>query len=322
MPLFGAILAGGQSKRFKSRTSKIFHPLCGRPLLSYPLEALQAVEPDRVYVVLSPASEAYLPRVFPDPPFEVVIQDQALGTGDAVKRLRPLLEDRPGQLVVLPGDAPLLRGETLARLVQFHRSHEATATVMTAEVPDPTGYGRVIRSPENPNRLLMIVEEADAFPEEKQVREINAGVYVFEIPLLFEVLEDIRPENKQQEYYLTDAIAILQRRTGRVFAFRAEDWQESLGVNTRKDLALAHGVMRRRIVERWMEEGVTFLDPESVYIEQDVELARDVVVYPGVALLGKTRVGEGAVLYPGVVLKDARIPPETEVWTKEVEHGG
>ncbi len=320
MPLFGAILAGGQSKRFKSRTSKIFHPLCGRPLLAYPLAALQAVEPDRIFVVLSPAAEAALPHVFPNPDFAVVIQDQALGTGDAVKRLRDHLTT-PGELVVLPGDAPLLRGETLARMVQFHRSHEAVATVMTAEVPDPTGYGRVIRSPENPSRLLMIVEEVDAFPEERQVREINAGVYVFEIPLLFEVLEDIRPENKQQEYYLTDAIAILQRRTGRVFAFRVEDWEESLGVNTRKDLAQAHSVMRRRIVEGWMAEGVTFLDPESVYIEQDVVLARDVVVYPGVALLGTTQVGEGAVLYPGVVLKDARIPPGTEVWTKEGKHG-
>lgn len=318
MPLWGAVLAGGQSKRFRSRITKVFHPLCGKPLLEYPLSALRALEPQRTVVVLSPSALTHLDQVFPQRNFEVVIQEKALGTGDAVKHVRTVIPDARGDLVVLPGDAPLVRPQTLIRLLQFHRTHEAVATVMTARVPDPTGYGRVIRSPENPDRLLMIVEEVDAFPEEKQVKEINAGVYVFRLPMLFEILDDLRPENRQQEYYLTDAITISQRRTGRVFAYQVEDWEESLGVNTRQDLSRAHKILRHRIVERWMGEGVTFVDPENVYIEYDVELAQDVMVYPHVSLMGTTRVGEGAILYPGVVLKDMRIPPATEVFPEDV----
>ncbi len=321
MDLSVAILAAGQSKRFRSQSSKVLHRLCGKPLLFYPLTAARALNPRNIYIIVGPNGQDIQER-FQAEDVEFVLQPEPRGTGDAVRQLESRL-DAAGTLVVLPGDAPLIRPETLQQLVRTHLQNQGIATVLTSEVPDPTGYGRVVRSRENPERLLMIVEETDAFPEERQIREVNAGVYAFQVGPLFQALQDLRPDNQQQEYYLPDVLEILQRKTGRVYVYQARDWQEILGVNTRAELAQAHRVMHQRLIQRWQQEGVTFVHPESVYLEYDVELAQDVLVYPFTALLGRTQVGQGAVLGPGVVLRDARVAPFTTVTaehTKEDPH--
>jgi bifunctional UDP-N-acetylglucosamine pyrophosphorylase/glucosamine-1-phosphate N-acetyltransferase len=245
---------------------------------------------------------------------EFVRQEKALGTGDAVKQLEPILKDKKdAHLLVLPGDAPLLREETIRELYRYHFEKNANITVLTAELEDPTGYGRIVRMDREPEKIKYIVEEKDAFPEEKEIREVNSGVYIFKIGPLFEHLKSLRPQNEQQEYYLTDIIQIVQRKEGGVFAVKARDWREILGVNTREQHEQAIKIMKQRLIDKWTASGVTFIDPENVYIEVEVEIGKDAIIYPFVSLMGKTKIGEDAVIGPGAKLKDKVIPKGKKV---------
>ncbi len=309
-----AILAAGQSKRMNSKISKVLHLLAGRPLLSYSIDVAKSLNPDKIFVVVGGPHKDSVVERFKDAGVSFVEQVEPRGTGDAVMVLREHVEDN-SDLFVMPGDAPLLKKETAQRLVEFHRSRGAVATVLTTEHPEPYGYGRIIRSVGD--RIMMIVEEVDAFPEEKEIKEINSGFYVFESEWLFKWLSEIRPDNRQKEYYLTDVIEILQRRMGGVYAFKIEDWKETIGVNTRKDLAMAEKIMQERIVNCWTERGVTFVRGEQVYVEYDVEIEQDVLIYPFVSLMGRTKIGHDAVIGPGVILKDAEIKPGEVIWSQK-----
>lgn len=306
-PLYVAILAAGKSKRMNSTKSKVLHEICGKPLLFYPIHGAKALQPRGIFVIIGGPSKDAVREAFQDSGVTFVEQHEPLGTGHAVLQLKEqeVLTDLDSDLLVLPGDAPLIRPETLQALYQHHKERGAIATVMTAELPDPTGYGRVIRS--IGDRVMMIVEEADAFPEEKEIREVNSGIYVFDTEALFRWLPEVRPDNRQGEYYLTDVIEILQRRVGGVYAYKAEDWREVLGVNTREQLAQAIAIMSDRIKSRWMREGVTFIAPEATYVEWGVTLSRDVVVYPFVSLMGETHVEERAVILPHTTLINTRV---------------
>jgi len=300
-PLACIILAGGKSKRMKSKKSKVLHKLCGKPIISYPIKACKSLIPDELYIVIGQNSED-IKNVINDSNIVFVYQSEPLGTGHAVMQVIPYLKNKDMDVLVMPADAPLIRIETIKELYNFHKENDALVSILTTEMPDPTGYGRIIRS--SGNRVLMIVEEADAFPEEKQIKEINSGIYIFESNILIEALNEIKPDNKQGEYYLTDVIAIIQRKYGGVYAYKINDWKEIIGINTREQLAQAHSILQERIIKRHLENGVSILFPNLVYIEEDVIIESDVVIYPFVSILGNSYISENCEIGPNVILEN------------------
>lgn len=303
-PLYVIILAAGRSKRINSKKSKLLLPLCGKELLAYPTEAALSLSPEKLILVVGGPYKDCIIKNFSRYNLVFVEQPEPRGTGDAVKRAESVIP-KDADVLVMPGDAPLIKRDTLKAILEFHREKKSVATVLTAEVPNPTGYGRIIRS--KGDRILMIVEEKDAFPEERAIKEVNSGIYVFESEKLFGALSDIRPDNKQGEYYLTDVIEILQRREKRVYAFKIDNFREIIGVNTREQFSEAAMYMQEEIKKYWLSKGVTFIDPRLVYIESDVKIGQDAVIYPFVSLLGKTSIGQDAIIGPNRVLKDAEV---------------
>ena len=242
-------------------------------------------------------------RRWPDSPVSFVVQDPPAGTADAVAvGCRALAEDA-GLLLVLNGDSPGIRTETLTQLVARHHETAASATCMVTTPDDPTGYGRIVR--DEGGELLRIIEEADASAEERAIREVNAGFYCFSLELLGRALQKVQTENVQSEYYLPDAIGLLREAGGSIQTFHQRDAEEVHGVNTRTELAWAEALLRRRAVESLMEAGVTFKDPDSAYVDTDVTVGSDTVLYPGVVLEAGTVVGSTCTIYP-----NARISPE------------
>jgi bifunctional UDP-N-acetylglucosamine pyrophosphorylase/glucosamine-1-phosphate N-acetyltransferase len=300
-PLACIILAGGKSKRMKSKKSKVLHKLCGKPIISYPIKACKSLIPDELYIVIGQNSED-IKNVINDNNIVFVYQSEPLGTGHAVMQVIPYLKNKDMDVLIMPADAPLIRIETIKELYNFHKENDALVSILTTEMPDPTGYGRIIRS--SGNRVLMIVEESDAFPEEKQIKEINSGIYIFESNILIEALNEIKPDNKQGEYYLTDVIAIIQRKYGGVYAYKINDWKEIIGINTREQLAQAHSILQERIIKRHLENGVSILFPNLVYIEEDVIIESDVVIYPFVSILGNSYISENCEIGPNVILEN------------------
>jgi bifunctional UDP-N-acetylglucosamine pyrophosphorylase/glucosamine-1-phosphate N-acetyltransferase len=285
------ILAAGEGKRMRSRQPKVLHPLCGRPLIGYPLRAAYALA-DR-FVVVAPPDTPSLRAVLP-PDIRMVEQRERLGTGHAVLQAKG--ECGEGTILVLPGDMPLISAETLERLVAHHRATRATATILTAVVAEPKGYGRVVRQG---GRVKRVVEDRDATDDEKKVAEINTSVYCFEAERLWATLAEVKPDNDQGEYYLTDVIGILNRRGARVEGVPVEDPREALGVNDRKQLAAAAAVQRARTLDRLMEGGVTILDPATTYIEDTVTIGSDTVIYPHVVIEGASAIGNDCVVGAG-----------------------
>jgi bifunctional UDP-N-acetylglucosamine pyrophosphorylase/glucosamine-1-phosphate N-acetyltransferase len=291
------ILAAGEGKRMRSRQPKVLHPLCGRPLIAYPLRAAHALA-DR-FVVVAPSETPSLREALAEE-IRVVEQRERLGTGHAVLQAKDECGD--GTILVLPGDMPLISAETLERLVAHHRATGAAATMLTAIVERPQGYGRVLRQG---GRVKRVVEDREATDDEKKVAEINTSVYCFEADRLWATLAEVKPDNDQGEYYLTDVIGILNRRGARVEGLPVADPREALGVNDRKQLATAAGVQRGRILDRLMESGVTVLDPATTYIEDTVTIGTDTVVYPHVVIEGGTRIGSECVVGAGCHLSRA-----------------
>jgi bifunctional UDP-N-acetylglucosamine pyrophosphorylase/glucosamine-1-phosphate N-acetyltransferase len=293
------ILAAGEGKRMRSRQPKVLHPLCGRPLIAYPLRAAHALA-DRFVVVAPPDTPTLRQALAAD--IRVVEQRERLGTGHAVLQAKD--ECGQGTILVLPGDMPLISAETLERLVAHHRATRAAATVLTAIVERPQGYGRVLRQG---GRVKRVVEDRDATDDEKKVAEINTSVYCFEAERLWATLAEVKPDNDQGEYYLTDVIGILNRRGARVEGLPVADPREALGVNDRKQLAVAATVQRERILDRLMENGVTVLDPSTTYIEDTVTLGTDTVVYPHVVIEGASVIGSDCVIGAGCHISRATL---------------
>ncbi len=302
--LYAVILAGGQSRRIKSKLPKVFHRISGRMMIEWVIESAKTLDPVKIIVVGNSTNHALLREVTSRyEKVSVIVQEVPRGTGDAVRYAESEIP-KDAIVYVGSGDAPLIRGSTLKEMYDKLLSSDADAVVLTAEVPNPEGYGRVIREGD---RFLRIVEHRDATEEERKVREVNAGFYMFRADRLFEALKRITPENAQGEYYLTDVFNFMER----VLVHKTDDWEEILGVNTRRQLAEVERIMQRRIKEGWMDEGVTFVLPETVYVEYSVKIGRDTVIYPGVSLLGDTVIGEDCVIGPGRVLKDERVPDGT-----------
>lgn len=313
--LSAVVMAAGEGTRMRSSRPKPLHLMCGRPMLVHVLESLRELAPDRVVVVLGHGAERVTKTLQEQAPpelsIEYVEQHFQRGTGDAASVALTSFPDEEsdddGDLVLLPGDHPLILPATLSRLADAHRESDAAATVLTAVVPDPSGYGRIVR--DRDGRIGAIVEEADATDEEREICEINTSIYCFRRSLLAPALRRLSPENAQGEYYLSDVIGVLHDAGHKVIAVVAEDPAEAAGVNDRHQLALAEAELRARTNRRWMAQGVTMLDPERTYVDATVRLAPDVTLFPGTMLGGHTVVGEGARLGPEVRMVDCVVGP-------------
>lgn len=296
------ILAAGQGKRMISGCPKVLHQLAGRTLIEYVLDAVRGAGVERQVIVIGYQAERVKAALGEH--YCYAYQDPPLGTADAVLRSGPLLPEEAETVLVVCGDTPLLRAETLRGLMELHRREGARATVMTSIYADPTGYGRVIRGPGN--ELLAIVEERDASQAELKVQEINTGTYCFERKALFTALQQVRPSNAQAEYYLPDVIRILVSAGEPVAAWQCPV-EESMGINSRVGLAAASAVIRRRINERLMANGVTLVDPSFTYVDAQVTVGPDTVLMPGTMLEGKTVVGEECVIGPFTTVRSSVI---------------
>lgn len=295
----------------KSARPKPLHMLCGRPMVRYVLEAVPRDRLDRIVIVVGHGAERVTKKLTEDGdglPLGFVEQRQQRGTGDAVSvGLTGLHDDLDDDdVLVLPGDTPLLRPETVAALVDEHRLSDAACTILTARLGDPTGYGRVVRR-EKDERVVRIVEQADATLDEAAIDEINTGIFCFRRSLLAPALRRINPDNAQGELYLTDVVEVLAEAGHKVVTVVAGDADETHGVNDRIQLAAAEAVLRSRTNRRWQAQGVTMVDPSTTYIDATVQLAPDVTIFPGAILRGRTTVGRGTEIGPGCRLEDATV---------------
>jgi bifunctional UDP-N-acetylglucosamine pyrophosphorylase/glucosamine-1-phosphate N-acetyltransferase len=298
--LAAVVMAAGLGTRMKSAIPKHLHPLLGRRLVDWVVAAVRPLGPDRLVVVLSPQAADAVSDV------QVAIQERPLGTGDSLRSARNKVGETESVLVV-SGDHPRVTSELLAQLVEEHRSTNATATVLSFEPDDPRAYGRVVRG--NDGTLQAIVENADADGDERAIREVNSSIYVFSADKLWPTLERIEPANAQGELYLTDVVRLLVEDGENVGVFKAPDPVEVEGVNTRVELADAAAYLRARVNREHMLAGVTIVDPETTWIEPDVELAADATIHPFTVLRGRTRVETGAEVGPHAVVVDSEIGP-------------
>ncbi len=306
-PLAAVVMAAGLGTRMRSAVPKHFHELLGRRLVDWVIEAGRGTGAEPLVVVASPGAR----DEFASSGVEIAVQEQPLGTGDAVRSARGALTGFDGDVLVLSGDTPLLTTELLSELVETHRRERADATILSTEPPDPRLYGRVVRGDDGD--VLRIAEGTDASDEERQIREINTSIYVFRTAALWPALDRLQPKNVQGELYLTDAVEILVGDGAPVRAHLAADWRQGDGVNTRVELAQAAAGLRDRINERHMLAGVTIVDPATTWIEPTVEIEPDAVVWPFTLLRGATRVAAGAQIGANTVAIDTHVGPGASV---------
>ena len=304
------ILAAGKGMRMRSELAKVLHRAGGRTLLEHVIRACQPLKPMQILVVVGHQAKE-VGAVATEFGGQPVLQQPQRGTGHAMQVARRAIRKSAKLALVIPGDAPLLRPETLAALLDAHRRGEAAATLLSAELDDPTDYGRVLRDTEG--RVQAIVEEKAATPEQRAIREVNSSIYCFTLEKLWPALNALRPDNFHRELYLTDAIGLLRQRNERVLAQIVPDANEILGCNTRAHLADVDRVFRARKAAELMTSGVTIYLPETVVIDPEVTAGTDTVIEPGVQLLGKTRIGARCKIGTGSILKDVRVDDDAFV---------
>jgi bifunctional UDP-N-acetylglucosamine pyrophosphorylase / glucosamine-1-phosphate N-acetyltransferase len=305
-PAAVVILAAGEGKRMKSSKSKLLHELAGHSLLSYAVRTATTLQPQHIVVVVGHGREqveAHLADIAPH--VTTAVQAQQLGTGHAVQVALDQLGELSGEVVVTYGDVPMLTTETLADLLAEHRARQAAVTVLTARVPDPSGYGRILRDADD--MVVGIVEHRDADGVQSSINEINSGIYVFEAALLRSALAELSPDNDQGELYLTDVLSVARRAGGTVAAMITDDLWQTEGVNDRVQLSAMNAEMNRRILHRWMRSGVTIIDPASTWVQASVDLAADVTLLPNTSLEGATSVAAGATIGPDTTLIDVEV---------------
>lgn len=312
-PLAVVILAAGQGKRMKSGLVKVLHEVAGRPMLAWPLGIAEALDADRLVVVVGRDAEKVREAFAERPAFAAgracfVEQAERRGTGHAVQMAQPVLAGFTGDVLILYGDTPLLRLETIERM----RAHKAAASLelLILSAPEPMP-GVIVRGPDG--RVERIVERVDATPEEQRIREGNTGVYLVDAGFLWKALEQLDDRNAQGELYLTDIVKIAVREGRALDALCLEDAGEVLGINTRAELARASAIARRRVVERLMDEGVTFIDPDAVWLDADVQVAQDTVIEPGVVITGRTRIGARCRVKAHTVIESSELADDVVI---------
>lgn len=308
--MVAVVLAAGKGTRLRSDLAKILHRAGGRPLVEHVVRTCQSLQPAEIVVIVGHQAEAVSAVVTPLSA-KPVLQEPQNGTGHAMQVARAAIGSSAKYAIVVPGDAPLIRSETLAALVETHLSGNAAATILTAEMKDPTGYGRIVRGPDG--SVAAIVEQKAATPAQREIREINSSAYCFTLEKLWPSLEQLRPENVHRELYLTDAIALLNQRGEKVLAYLAGDAQEVIGCNTRVELADADRIFRQRKAVALMESGVTIYLPETVLIDPDVQVGQDTIIEPGVQLLGDTRIGARCTIRTGSILLNSVLADDVTI---------
>jgi bifunctional UDP-N-acetylglucosamine pyrophosphorylase/glucosamine-1-phosphate N-acetyltransferase len=305
--LIAVVLAAGKGERMKSDRPKVLHELCGRPMIEYVLDAARGAGAMRIVVVIGHGAEEVRSALAAHRDVEFAVQSKQRGTGHAVEMCRAQLQVHSGPVLIVTGDSPLLEGDSLARLVDTQQRGQAACVFGTADVSSPLGLGRIVR--DSQGEFLKIVEEKDASPAEKLIREINPSYYVFHAPDLLDALGQIEPNNNQNQLYLTDCPGVLKQHGKRVIAAKVLSEEEAYGVNSRDQLALAHEILQRRIQLRWMQQGVTIVDPRSTFIDSRVTIGVDTIIRPfsyiqGPATIGpRCRIGPFTHIRPGTCLE-------------------
>jgi bifunctional UDP-N-acetylglucosamine pyrophosphorylase/glucosamine-1-phosphate N-acetyltransferase len=306
---FAVILAAGQGTRMKSKLYKVLHPVCGKPMVQHVVDQISNLHIQKTVTVIGHGAEKV--KLELGDQTEFALQAEQLGTAHAVMQTEDILRDKAGVTIVVCGDTPLIRAETMEALFHHHEKLAAKATILTAKINDPTGYGRIIR---NENGFVeKIVEHKDATDAEREINEINTGTYCFDNQALFSALKSVSNDNVQGEYYLPDVIEIIKKQGEVVTAFQTDNFEETLGVNDRIALAEAEQIMRNRINQYHMRNGVTIVDPHNTYIESDIQIGQDTVIYPGSMVKGKTIIGADCQIGPNTEINSCEIGDETVI---------
>lgn len=314
------ILAAGEGTRMNSNVPKVLHKVCGRPILEYVIDASKNANVEKNYVIVGHGGEK-VKEEFKDHDItfktQPIGEDHPYGTGYAVMQAVDEIEDG-STVVILYGDTPLIRDATIKNLIKFHKENEFKGTVLTAKLSDPKGYGRILR--DEFGNISKIVEDKDASPSEREINEINSGIYCFDGALLKDALGNITDDNAQNEYYVTDVVEILKEAGHNVGAYVIEDSDEISGINSRAQLAFCEEVIRKRINEHHMENGVTLINPSNTYIESGVKIGRDTIIYPGVTLEGDTEIGEDCIIRQGSRIENSKIMNKVVIESSLVEN--
>lgn len=307
--LMAVILAAGEGKRMKSKHSKVLHKACGMTLIDWVYRSVKDAGVDETVVVVGhkaeDVKESMGNNVF------YAYQDKQLGTGHAVMQANDYFKGKEGQVLVLCGDTPLITSETISNTFEIHSKNNNSATVITADLQNPAGYGRIVRDVNN--NVLKIVEDRDASKDEKNIKEINSGMYCFNIKDLESALGELGNNNSQGEYYLTDTIEILIKKGFKVGAVKVDDRDEILGINDRVQLSMAGEILRKRILTKHMKNGVTIIDPNTTYIDADVNIGMDTVIYPSSIIEGQTEIGEDCIIGPSSRIVRSKISKGVEI---------
>ena len=302
------ILAAGQGKRIKSDLPKVLHKVCGKEMVNHVIDTLRKGNVEDINVIVGKGAELVKENTKARN-VSYSLQEEQLGTGHAVKCAIDFLKNKKGTVAVFNGDAPLIKEETIEELFKAHKESGNSATILTSILDDASGYGRIIR---NENEVLKIVEHKDCNEEELKVREINSGMYCFEIESLVECLDNLSNDNSQGEYYITDVIGMMKEKNEKVGAL-VINYEETLGVNSRVQLAEVEAILRKRINNKHLENGVTIIDPNTTYIGIDVEIGQDTIIYPGNVLEGNTVIGKNCLLYPNSRINNSIIGEDVEI---------
>ncbi|WP_400244739.1 bifunctional UDP-N-acetylglucosamine diphosphorylase/glucosamine-1-phosphate N-acetyltransferase GlmU [Niallia sp. JL1B1071] len=306
---YAVILAAGQGTRMKSKLYKVLHPVCGKPMVQHVVDQVEKLQVDSIVTVIGHGSEKVKAQLGNS--VNYVYQQEQLGTAHAVIQAKNILGDKDGVTLVICGDTPLMTSETIEALFLQHEKMGAKATILTAEASKPDGYGRIVRN--EMGVVEKIVEHKDATEAERKITEINTGTYVFDNAMLFQALNNVSNENVQGEYYLPDVIEILKQQGEIVSAFQTIDFDETIGVNDRVALSEAEAIMRKRINEQHMRNGVTLIDPLNTYIEADVTIKEDTVIYPGSMLKGATIIGSDCIIGPNTEINNCVVGNNTAI---------
>ena len=310
------ILAAGKGTRMKSEVVKVLHPILGLPMLSYPIAlSLSGIKAEKTIVVVGYQADEIKER-FKNSRIQFALQEEQLGTGHAALQAIPFLKTFAGTALILCGDVPLVKADTLRAFIGAFEESHSILSVLTTLVEDPFGYGRILRSPEG--WLEKIVEEKDASKKERTIREINTGIYCVKVPFLIEGLGEIGKDNAQGEYYLTDLVEIARKKGLRCSAHIVSDPVEVMGINTRVDLAMAHEVLRLAKLKDLMLSGVTMVDPKTTYVDQTVEVGKDTLLYPNCHLQGRTKIGERCILEPNSKVSDSIVGNDVTIRSNSV----
>lgn len=304
------ILAAGEGTRMKSQLPKMLHPICGKPMLAYVLDLAKKIRLTNTFVVLGHKRQLFT-DLLKEYKIKTVYQDKLLGTADAVNRTKNVLKNFKGHILILYGDQPLLKKETLEKLIARHLESNADATILTANIEEPFGYGRIIR--DNYSRVRAIVEEKDATEQQRSIAEINTGIICFKKEPLFKALTRIRPNNSKKEYYLTETIKIMADEGLLIESLSIDDSKEAQGINSKRDLAVAYDIIRKRILNEFMDDGITIVDPNTTYIDCGCRIGEDTVIYPFTIIEKDVKIGKFCSVGPFCHLRSQTVIDDNAV---------